>query len=99
MPADESLPKTSSIHHGSASKPYPCHAWPKPPGAAWALDHGYCRHSLDTLHGSSDPRCPQGCPHKAPEKFSQVFDKHFQWRGGADAAKVSREHWQLRNRE
>ena len=50
MPADTSLPQGSSPLHGDASKPYPCSQQATPPGAAWSIDYGYCRTSLDWHH-------------------------------------------------
>ena len=81
--------------------PYPCSAWAQPPGAGndWARQHGYCRTSLD-LHapadkiGSSDPRCPASCAHKAPQAVAVTFSKQFAWRGAqaaADGARKARE--------
>lgn len=91
MPADTSLSQAPSALHGSAALPYPCHAWQSKPGAAWAIDYGYCRHSLDALTGSTDPRCPATCQHKAPAGAVIQFDKLFAWRGAAAAAEWARE--------
>ena len=90
MPADNSLPQSSPLN-SDASRPYTCHARPKPPGAEFAIDYGFCRHSLDTLVGRDDPRCPQTCPHKAPAAVVTQFDKLFWWHGAAKAAKWARE--------
>lgn len=97
MPADPSLSSQPSQHHGSGDAPYPCHTWVKPPGAAWAIDYGYCRTSLDwhgddSPKGAGDPRCPSDCPHKAPRAVAIRFCKAFSWRGAAAAAAGSREH-------
>lgn len=90
MPADNSLPQSSPLN-SDASRPYTCHARPKPPGAEFAIDYGYCRHSLDALTGSTDPRCPVTCQHKAPAGAVIQFDKLFAWRGAAAAAEWARE--------
>ena len=66
-----------TAHHGDAAKPY----------------YGYCRHSLDTLVGRDDPRCPADCRHKAPAAVVTQFDKLFLWHGAAKAAK-----WALEQR-
>ena len=91
MPADTSLNQAPSAMHGDAAKPYRCHQDDNPPGAEWAIDHGYCRHSLDTLVGRDDPRCPADCKHKAPPAVVTQFDKLFWWHGAAKAAKWARE--------
>ena len=90
MPADNSLPQSSPLN-SDASRPYTCHARPKPPGAEFAINYGYCRHSLDTLVGRDDPRCPADCKHKAPPAVVTQFDKLFWWHGAAKAAKWARE--------
>lgn len=90
MPADHMLPDTSP-RHSSAADPYPCHTHAVPPGAAWAIDYGFCRTSLDVLTGATDPRCPKDCPHKAPERVVKQFDKLFHWRGAMAAAAWARE--------
>ena len=90
MPADPTMPALTA-HHGDAAKPYRCHQDDNPPGAEWAIDYGYCRHSLDVLTGSTDPRCPQTCPHKAPAAVAAQFDKLFLLHGAAKAAKWARE--------
>lgn len=87
MPADNTLSQSSTARHGDAAKPYPCHQRPKPPGDEGFIDFGYCRTSLDLLVGVGDSRCPANCPHKAPAKVAQQFDKLFGWRGAAAAAK------------
>ena len=89
MPADPTMPALTA-HHGDAAKPYRCHQDDNPPGAEWAIDYGYCRHSLDTLVGRDDPRCPADCRHKAPAAVAAQFDKLFHWRGAAAAAGWSR---------
>lgn len=97
MPADPSISNAPSAHHGNGDKPYPCAAWPAPPGAPWSVDYGYCRTSLD-LHqpheriGSTDPRCPVDCQHKAPEGVAVKFSKQFAWRGAVAAAAMARKH-------
>ena len=90
MPADTSLNQAPSAHHGSAARPYACHSGDRPPGAEFAIDYGYCRHSLDTLVGRDDPRCPADCRHKALPAVVTQFDKLFHWRGAAAAAGWSR---------
>ena len=90
MPADHTLPSTS-VHHGDASKPYQCSTRSNPPGAAWAINYGYCRTSLDwhgpdSKQGAGDPRCPATCQHKAPEWVAIGFGKWFALDGAASAA-------------
>lgn len=89
MPADHALPERTE-RHGDASRPYTCHARPKPPGAEFAIDYGYCRHSLDTLVGHTDPRCPADCRHKAPPMIVLQFEKLFRWHGARGAAEFAR---------
>ena len=95
MPADHTLPQEPSIHHGDGRAPYPCASGLRPPGAPWSMDYGYCRTSLD-LHadgfGSSDPRCPKTCSHKAPASLVESFSKQFEWRGAGVAAEHARIH-------
>ena len=91
MPADTSLSQAPSAMNGDASRPYGCHADARPPGAEFATNYGYCRHSLDTLVGRDDPRCPADCRHKAPAAVAGQFDKLFWWHGAAKAAKWARE--------
>ena len=90
MPADTSLNQAPSAHHGSAARPYACHTDARPPGAEFAIDYGFCRTSLDTLTGSTDPRCPADCRHKAPPMVVAQFDKLFAWRGASAAAAWAR---------
>ena len=90
MPADTSLNQAPSAHHGSAARPYACHTDARPPGAEFAIDYGFCRTSLDALTGSTDPRCPADCPHKAPAAVVTQFDKLFHWRGASAAAAWAR---------
>ena len=90
MPVDKTMPERTA-HHRDGIAPYLCHAWPTKPGAAWGIDYGYCRHSLDVLIGRDDPRCPVDCPHKAPAAVVVMFDKLFGWRGAAAAAQWARE--------
>ena len=47
MPADPTMPALTA-HHGDAAKPYRCHQDDNPPGAEWAINYGYCRHSRAT---------------------------------------------------
>lgn len=89
MPADLTMPERTE-RHGDAARPYRCHADDRPPCAEWAINYGYCRHSLDVLTGSTDPRCPQTCPHKAPAAVAAQFDKLFHWRGASAAAAWAR---------
>lgn len=77
--------------------PYPCSTKPAVARADWAVDYGYCRTSLDwhppaDKRGSSDPRCPAPCPHKAPERVAVTFNKQFRWRGAEAAAALARQH-------
>lgn len=90
MPVDPSLSDAPSQLHGSDKLPYPCHAWTKPQGAEWAIQYGFCRHSLDVLSGVNDPRCPADCKHKAPISIAVQFDKLFKWRGAEAAAEWAR---------
>lgn len=97
MPADNTLPQAPTERHGNGNGPYPCHEWPQPPSADFALDYGYCRTSLDhqptgARHGSTDPRCPRYCPHKAPERVAVMFAKTFAWQGARAAAKQAKAH-------
>ena len=55
MPVDATMPDCTERHTDGAT-PYSCHAWPAAPGAAWSIDYGHCRHSLDALIGRDDPR-------------------------------------------
>lgn len=89
MPADLTMPERTE-RHGDAARPYRCHADDQPPGAEFAIDYGFCRHSLDTLIGSTDPRCPADCRHKAPAAVAAQFDKLFWWHGAAAAAAWAR---------
>lgn len=93
MPADESLCQKPSAVHGNGDAPYPCHKAEAAPGASWAIEYGYCRHSLDQLAGRDDKRCPTDCKHKAPLEVSDRFIEIFLNKdGGAmKAAKYSRE--------
>ena len=89
MPADLTMPERTE-RHGDAARPYRCHADDRPPGAEFAIDYGFCRTSLDALTGSTDPRCPADCPHKAPTAVVTQFDKLFAWRGASAAAAWAR---------
>ena len=89
MPADLTMPERTE-RHGDAARPYRCHADDRPPGAEFAIDYGFCRTSLDALTGSTDPRCPADCRHKAPAAVVTQFDKLFHCRGAAAAAGWSR---------
>ena len=91
MPADTSLNQAPSAHHSDAATPYGCYYGHRPPGAEFAINYGFCRHSLDTLTGSTDPRCQADCRHKAPAAVAAQFDKLFWWHGAAKAAKWARE--------
>lgn len=66
--------------------PYPCHSAEAPPGAACSVEHVYCRTSLDSLVGSTDPRCPADCKHKAPASLVARFEKRFMWHSAQAAA-------------
>ena len=89
MPADLTMPERTD-RHGDAARPYRCHADDRPPGAEFASDYGFCRTSLDALTGSTDPRCPADCRHKAPPMVVAQFDKLFMWRGASAAAAWAR---------
>lgn len=94
MPADPTLPQTS-VHHRDGTSPYPCHAWQQPPGSDWGLKYGYCRTSLDwhdhgNPQGQGDPRCPAGCPHKAPQSVAIHFVRLYTRYGAARAAAWAR---------
>lgn len=99
MPADPAAPTAPSAHHGDASRPYVCSTWQQAPGAAWSIEYGYCRHSLD-LHtpgdgqGAHDPRCPPDCRHKAPEQVARRFAMTYIRHGNAAAAAEARRHRQ-----
>lgn len=97
MPADNSLSQAPSAHHGNGDAPYACSKRQQPPGRAdFAIDYGgYCRTSLDhhpASHkvGSTDPRCPPDCAHKAPKSVAIRFTKLFVWQGAQAAAKMAR---------
>ena len=97
MPADESLSTAPSIHHSNAADPYPCYNRPTSPGVVpgvW-VKYGYCRHSLDTMCGSSDTRCPKDCRHKAPPDVVNTFNQKFSnpKEGVAVAATFTYDHW------
>lgn len=103
MPADESLSQEPTAAHGDGMAPYWCSKADIPPGVSWGIDYGYCRTSLDLWpeshkQGSSDPRCPAGCQHKAPIEvaieFSQLFNNpEF---GAKGAAAMARKHKEIR---
>jgi len=97
MPADATIPQAPTAVHGSGSQPYPCHAAPEPPNGPGFIQYGYCRTSLDhqppgARHGSTDPRCPRDCQHKAPQQVAVMFTKTFGWNGARAAAKQSKAH-------
>lgn len=89
MPADHTLPARTA-HHGNGDAPYPCYEWPELPHPEPFVDYGYCRHSLDTLAGIDDPRCPVDCPHKAPADVADEFDRIFKSSGAQLAARYAR---------
>lgn len=98
MPADPSIPSAPSVHHTSGVAPYVCSTRQEPPASAeWSIQYGgYCRTSLDhhgdsRKVGSSDPRCPADCPHKAPEGVAVLFTEIFTQRGAQAAAEMARE--------
>lgn len=98
MPADPSISSAPSARHGNGDAPYACSAREKAPASAdWAIAYGgYCRTSLDhhkAAHkvGSSDPRCPADCPHKAPNGVAVLFTETFNQRGAQAAAQMARE--------
>lgn len=94
MPVD---PQAGQQPARTGDHPYPCSQRPVLQIAPWALQNGWCRTSLD-LHkpedkiGSSDPRCPASCPHKAPQSVAVQFSRLFQWHGAEAAALVARAH-------
>lgn len=97
MPCDPSITTAPSIHHTEGSTPYSCSTRKDHPARAeWAINYGgYCRTSLDyhkAAHkvGSSDPRCPTTCPHKAPEGVAVLFTEIFNTRGAKAAAEMAR---------
>lgn len=99
MPADESLSQDpTSATHGDGVSAYTCSTAENPPRAAvWSIDYGYCRTSLDYWpksyqQGSSDPRCPATCPHKAPVKVAIEFANVYTQKGAAAAAEMARQH-------
>ena len=94
MPVD---PQAGLQPPRTGGHPYPCSERPVLSIDPWAIAHGYCRPSLD-LHkpedkiGSSDPRCPVSCAHKAPQSVAVTFSKQFAWRGAEAAAALARQH-------
>ena len=93
MPADDSSPQEPSKHHGNGDAPYHCYKGDEKPAiAGFAIDYGYCRHSLDALFGSSDKRCPVDCRYKAPERVKDDFDVIFFREGAQAAARFSKFH-------
>lgn len=91
MPADPAQAAIHSPSSISATKPYVCSEWDKPPKAEWSVDYGWCRNSLDYHEdrdkvGSSDPRCPQTCPHKAPAGAVAKFQADYSSHGNLVAA-------------
>lgn len=91
MPADNHITYTAR-----KVGDYECSQRAAPPGADWGIDYGYCRSSLDHhpahfKQGSSDPRCPADCKHKAPQKVAEFFMKKYAWHGNQEAAKWARE--------
>ena len=96
MPVD---PAAGQAPPRTGDGPYPCRKWPLPPGASnrFAIQHGYCRTSLDkrvaeAKCGSSDPRCPADCPHKAPLGVVEAFQETYQTQGAEAAAALARQH-------
>lgn len=90
MPADNTINQAPSAKHGNGDAPYPCKDAKQAPGATWAIDYGYCRHSLDQLAGVNDKRCPSDCQHKAPLPVARQFLKIYNASGNAQAAAYSR---------
>lgn len=93
MPADSSITQGPSAKHGNGDAPYPCSQANQAPGATWAIDYGYCRHSLDQLAGRDDRRCPADCQHKAPGPVAEKFIQVYRAEGNAAAAAYS---WRAR---
>ena len=100
MPADNTISQDPSAKHGNGNAPYPCSTQPEPPGpreAKWAFDYGYCRNSLDHQppefrQGSTDPRCPRDCPHKAPQSVAARFTTIFMSKGAKKGAEYAKQH-------
>ena len=96
MPADESLSQEPTAAHGDGLGPYRCSKAEKPPrAAAWSIDYGYCRTSLDwhgpnNPQGTGDPRCPADCQHKAPIEVAIGFIKRWPIGGAMEAAAWAR---------
>ena len=90
MPADNTINQSPSARHGDGDAPYQCKDAMQAPGATWAIDYGYCRHSLDQLAGINDKRCPSDCQHKAPEAVAVRFLEIYHADGNQKAAAYSR---------
>lgn len=98
MPLDPAVIQEPSKLHGNGDIPYQCSSRPITV-SPWSVDYGYCRTSLD-LHddmhkvGSSDPRCPAGCPNKAPHEVVVEFHRLYSDKnhGNAGAAAFSTQH-------
>ena len=82
--------------------PYICSTYPDPPGAnnAWADKAGYCRTSLDLRDaeakcGSSDPRCPATCKHKAPLGIVQAYRDTYDREGAQAASRQTLLQWMV----
>ena len=103
MPVD---PAAGHAPARTGDVPYVCSTYQQPPGASnrFAIQHGYCRTSLD-LHephdkiGSSDPRCPADCPHKAPHRVTVRFQDDYALHGAQAAADGARKSKQLQKKE
>lgn len=93
MPADDILTQAPSAKHGNGDTPYPCSQAVRAPGATWAINYGFCRHSLDQLAGRDDGRCPTDCQHKAPGPVAEKFIQVYSAEGNAAAAAYS---WRAR---
>lgn len=91
MPADDSLSQEPTAKtHSNGDAPYPCSQAKQAPRSTWAVDYGYCRHSLDQLAGRDDKRCPASCQHKAPRNVSDRFLEIYFAEGNEKAAAYSR---------
>ncbi|GAB2471975.1 hypothetical protein GCM10027082_24360 [Comamonas humi] len=86
MPADNTLSQSPSPVHGNGNASYPCSKADVPPGGPGFINYGYCRTSLDSAAGSTDPRCPKDCKHKAPATVVEQFNQLFLQQGAQAAA-------------
>lgn len=97
MPADNTLNQAPSRHHSNGNAPYPCSQRDVPPGGRGFINYGFCRTSLDSTAGVSDPRCPANCKHKAGSSIVAGFNERFDARGALAAAEWSRSMHAMRS--